>query len=40
MAVLSPMLIIITVTFLAIMIFVITKVGAKSKYYFGMQRCV
>ena len=38
MAVLSPMLIIITVTFLAIMIFVVTKVGAKSKYYFGMQQ--
>lgn len=38
MAVLSPVLIIITVTFLAIMIFVISKVGAKSKYYFGMQQ--
>ena len=38
MAILSPMLIIITVTFLAIMIFVVTKVGAKSKYYFGMQQ--
>lgn len=38
MAVLSPMLIIITITFLAIMIFVISKVGAKSKYYFGMQQ--
>ena len=38
MAVLSPMLIIITVTFLAIMIFVVTKVGSKSKYYFGMQQ--
>lgn len=38
MAVLSPMLIIITITFLAIMIFIIGKVGAKSKYYFGMQQ--
>ena len=38
MAVLSPILIVITVAFLAIMIFVITKVGAKSKYYFGMQQ--
>ena len=38
MAILSPMLIIITVTFLAIMIFVVTKVGSKSKYYFGMQQ--
>ena len=38
MVVLSPVLIIITVTFLALMIFVISKVGAKSKYYFGMQQ--
>lgn len=38
MAVLSPMLIIVTITFLGIMIFVISKVGAKSKYYFGMQQ--
>ena len=38
MAVLSPILIVITVAFLAIMIFVISKVGAKSKYYFGMQQ--
>ena len=38
MAVLSPLLIIITITFLAIMIFIIGKVGAKSKYYFGMQQ--
>ena len=38
MAVLSPILIVITVTFLALMIFVISKVGAKSKYYFGMQQ--
>ena len=38
MAVLSPVLIIITVAFLALMIFVVSKVGAKSKYYFGMQQ--
>ena len=38
MAVLSPVLIIITISFLALMIFIITKVGAKSKYYFGMQQ--
>ncbi len=38
MFVLSPILSIITITFLAIMIFVISKVGAKSKYYFGMQQ--
>ena len=37
MAVLSPVLIIITVAFLALMIFVVNNVGAKSKYYFGMQ---
>ena len=38
MAVLSPVLIIITVAFLALMIFVVNNVGAKSKYYFGMQQ--
>ena len=38
MAILSPTLIIVTVTFLALMILVISKVGAKSKYYFGMQQ--
>ena len=38
MAVLSPVLIIITVTFLALMIFVVSNVGSKSKYYFGMQQ--
>ena len=38
MVVLSPTLIIITVTFLLLMVFIITKVGAKSKYYFGMQQ--
>ena len=38
MVVLSPVLILITITFLAVMIFVISKVGAKSKYYFGLQQ--
>lgn len=38
MFVLSPVLSIITIAFLGIMIFVISKVGAKSKYYFGMQQ--
>ncbi len=38
MVILSPMLFIITITFLGIMIFVISKVGSKSKYYFGMQQ--
>ena len=38
MAVLSPVLIIITVAFLALMISVVNNVGAKSKYYFGMQQ--
>ena len=38
MAVLSPVLIIITVAFLSLMIFVVNNVGAKSKYYFGMQQ--
>ncbi len=38
MAVLSPVLIIITVAFLALMIFEVNNVGAKSKYYFGMQQ--
>lgn len=38
MAVLSPVLIIITVAFLALMIFVVNNVGDKSKYYFGMQQ--
>ena len=38
MVVLSPMLIVITISFLALMIFIISKVGAKSKYYFGMQQ--
>lgn len=38
MFVLSPVLSVITISFLAIMIFVISKVGAKSKYYFGMQQ--
>lgn len=38
MAVLSPVLIIITVAFLALMIFVVSNVGAKSKCYFGMQQ--
>ena len=38
MIVLSPILSVITLAFLAFMIFVITKVGSKSKYYFGMQQ--
>ena len=38
MAMLSPILKIITITFLTLMVFIITKVGAKSKYYFGMQQ--
>lgn len=38
MLTLSPVLSIITILFLGIMIFVISKVGAKSKYYFGLQQ--
>ena len=38
MFVLSPILSVITILFLCFMIFVVTKVGAKSKYYFGMQQ--
>lgn len=38
MAVLSPILIVITLIFIGIMVFVIKKVGTKSKYYFGMQQ--
>lgn len=38
MIALSPVLSIITILFLGIMIFVISKVGAKSKYYFGLQQ--
>ena len=38
MVVLSPILSLVTMTFLALMIFVVNKVGAKSKYYFGLQQ--
>ena len=38
MITLSPVLSIITISFLALMIFMIKTVGAKSKYYFGMQQ--
>ena len=38
MVVLSPILSLVTITFLALMIFVIKKIGAKSKYYFGIQQ--
>ena len=38
MIVLSPILSLVTITFLALMIFVVNKVGAKSKYYFGLQQ--
>ena len=38
MFVLSPLLSLITLTFLFLMIFVIKKVGSKSKYYFGLQQ--
>lgn len=38
MIVLSPILCIITITFLGLMMFLVKKVGAKSGYYFGMQQ--
>ena len=38
MVVLSPILSLITISFLALMIFIIKNVGSKSKYYFGMQQ--
>lgn len=38
MIVLSPVLSLITISFLALMIFIIKKIGTKSKYYFGMQQ--
>ena len=38
MIVLSPIMCIITITFLVLMIFLVKKVGAKSGYYFGMQQ--
>ncbi|WP_436231599.1 ABC transporter ATP-binding protein [Clostridium hominis] len=38
MIVLSPVMCIITATFLGLMIFLVKKVGAKSGYYFGMQQ--
>ena len=38
MIVLSPIMFIITITFLALMMFLVKKVGAKSGYYFGMQQ--
>ena len=38
MVVLSPILSLITISFLALMIFIIKKIGSKSKYYFGMQQ--
>ena len=38
MLVLSPILSIVTITFLALMIFLVKSVGAKSKYYFGKQQ--
>ena len=38
MVVLSPILSVITIAFLSLMIFIISKVGGKSKYYFGMQQ--
>ena len=38
MVVLSPVLSLITVSFLALMIFIIKNIGSKSKYYFGMQQ--
>ena len=38
MIVLSPVMCIITVSFLALMVFLVKKVGAKSGYYFGMQQ--
>ena len=38
MVVLSPILSLITVSFLALMIFIIKNIGSKSKYYFGMQQ--
>lgn len=38
MFVLSPVLSIITITFLVLMLFLVKKVGAKSGYYFGMQQ--
>ena len=38
MIVLSPIMCIITATFLALMVFLVKKVGAKSGYYFAMQQ--
>lgn len=38
MVVLSPVLSLITVSFLTLMIFIIKNIGSKSKYYFGMQQ--
>lgn len=38
MIVLSPIMCIITATFLLLMMFLVKKVGAKSGYYFGMQQ--
>ena len=38
MVVLSPILSLVTISFLALMIFIIKNVGSKSKYYFGMQQ--
>ena len=38
MIVLSPVMCIITVSFLALMMFLVKKVGAKSGYYFGLQQ--
>ncbi|MCQ2969191.1 MAG: ABC transporter ATP-binding protein/permease [Clostridium sp.] len=38
MIVLSPVLSLITITFLALIIFIIKKIGSRSKYYFGMQQ--
>ena len=38
MVVLSPVLSLITVSFLALMIFIIKNIGSKSKYYFGIKQ--
>ena len=38
MVVLSPILSLVTISFLALMIFIIKNIGSKSKYYFGMQQ--
>ena len=38
MIVLSPVMCIITVSFLALMMFLVKKVGSKSGYYFGLQQ--